>query len=1456
MAKLQNIFAKGIVNTEDDSRFVSPDEMIDAENFLVVTSNGSNSGVGKNVPGNVKKTNYNIPGAKTIGEGADSTGEKVYNLISGTSFDYIIEYDIPNNTSTIVLQDTKGRVLKFDNNRRVLNVNIIYDVEDGGNLIAFSGDANPPRIFNIERAKTWGTDNFSDGDISVMKPSPIFAPDIVMTTSIDGVENNFLDDKFIVLGYRYKYADNFYSAPSSWSKVAFQPSLFQLDYQSSENNGMVNLSNAVDITFKTGPRDVVEVDLLFRESNSTIIYVVQNFNKANEGWSDNSEQTFQLSKSKIYSVLSEEQYFRNFDNVPLQATCQTLIGNRIAYANYLEGRDLGVVIDFDVTYTSQEAISEAIEADAIDFIDDALTYSNVIDFEEGNEDGGSAPVDQMNYETNTIEVDLSGAADIGKFLIKITPLAGYSEVEYDIIVKNGATTVYSFTGLTGVQTKEYKTNSNRNIQIYVISEEGLIYDCQLDYDILNTGNPNISRWDYFAYHQLCYPKNGGYGSTLVGDIVIDRIAEFDMSTLEYTTGKQIRINFDLKSSLVPNFNPSVTFFYNITQDYTDTADFIANSSFVTQLEDVFSETFRSNEISNEGTFVSYVGFLTSLSGEILSITTPKVIYNVTEPSGIAENKNEFYLIDEAQLFTTTENAFSSMHSNRDYELCVFYLDEQGRKTTALISLNNTVHIPASESDKINTLNVTINNDPPSWAKYYKFGVKQPQRNYETLYGNVVYKDGIYRWIKLIGENKDKVSESDILIVKSDYSGPLETLVKTRVLEIVDQPANFISGNLLTNGKELLEESGLYMKIKQGNFDVTISDKSFQTFAGTAKRRYASRSFVETDPYFGEYDGATFIPLEVNAGSVIRFYVNIKAYGEIAFNHTCEIITTAQEDYATVRSWWDAEIANQTQWINFADVYLKDWQWGTDDRDFQVKPWRDGTGGFFGKGRDIMTDVIFEVNFSGGTLVFETEPIEQLQSSFFETPETFTIVDGQHEFTTHILTDTFNCYAFGNGVESYKIQDSLTGKSFSIDSNANDVNKEGYRQIQRIKDITYSGVFNSNTNVNRLNEFNLSLANFKEDIEASYGPIYKIKGQDTNLEVYQEDKDSIVYYEKDLLFNADGTSNLSRIEKVLGQQKTYEGEYGISTNSDSFDDYGFTSYHTDVKRGVVIKKSVNGLFEASSQKMRSYFKNLFRNNVINHINGKYDQYNDFYILNIQFNDNQFVTWVYSDRYNGWLGRLNFNPEAMLRVNNHFVSFKNGEVYLHNQENIRNTFYGIQTDSVFQFVFSQEPSTRKSFKNIEIEGTIAPDIELSTELNEGYINKADFERKEGDVFYAYVRNKNEVIDTALLSSQGIGNCTISGSTLNFTFELDNVISVGDNIYNQNLQLVGTIISKTANSLILNTVNNLNSGDFVLCQKPQSIQNNDLVGRYMKVTCRFSSNTLQEIFAVNTVLSKSFV
>jgi hypothetical protein len=85
-----------------------------------------------------------------------------------------------------------------------------------------------------------------------------------------------------------------------------------------------------------------------------------------------------------------------------------------------------------------------------------------------------------------------------------------------------------------------------------------------------------------------------------------------------------------------------------------------------------------------------------------------------------------------------------------------------------------------------------------------------------------------------------------------------------------------------------------------------------------------------------------------------------------------------------------------------------------------------------------------------------------------------------------------------------------------------------------------------------------------------------------------------------------------------------------------------------------------------------------------------------------NPNDYVTWVYSDEGDnkGWYGRLTFNPEDMCRVNSKFFSFKNGEIYEHNQSTGRNTFYGIE--SLVLSHFSQLPVNAKFFKTHGIGG----------------------------------------------------------------------------------------------------------------------------------------------------------
>ena len=472
-----------------------------------------------------------------------------------------------------------------------------------------------------------------------------------------------------------------------------------------------------------------------------------------------------------------------------------------------------------------------------------------------------------------------------------------------------------------------------------------------------------------------------------------------------------------------------------------------------------------------------------------------------------------------------------------------------------------------------------------------------------------------------------------------------------------------------------------------------------------------------------------------------------------------------------------------------------------------------------------------------------------------------ISGGTHEFTEHTLTKAFNCFAFGNGVESYQIRDKFNEKFISLNAVPTQVSEDDYKQINRYADLTYSGVYQPSTNVNSLNEFNLSQANFKDDIEKRYGQIIKLFPTETDLLVIQEDKWSKVLYAKDLLFNSDATTNLSRIAEVLGQQVMYGGEYGISTHPESFDKYSFNSYGTDVKRGVVMRlNNSNGLSEISQFNMVDYFKELFRDNTIDNVIGEYDAFYDVYILNIKYTTkdiipvSSYVTWLFSDKDKGFLMKTTFNPDDMVRLNNELISFKGGDVYLHNK-GAYNTFYGVREPSTFSFNFSQEPSTRKLFRNISIEGIDSWDIDLKTDLQNGFINKIDFKKKEG-VWYGYVRGEENSIDLSTLSMQGVGQISeIDGNVLGFTSNVPSIVNVGDKIYNTSLTEIGTITNKTSSTITMDSVAGLSVNDFIISSKPQSIETSGLLGYYMRVDAELDTENYTEVYAVNSEVSKSY-
>ena len=176
--------------------------------------------------------------------------------------------------------------------------------------------------------------------------------------------------------------------------------------------------------------------------------------------------------------------------------------------------------------------------------------------------------------------------------------------------------------------------------------------------------------------------------------------------------------------------------------------------------------------------------------------------------------------------------------------------------------------------------------------------------------------------------------------------------------------------------------------------------------------------------------------------------------------------------------------------------------------------------------------------------------------------------------------------------------------------------QDYEEVRRFADLTYSGVFNDESNVNKLNEFNLGLLNFKP-LEESYGPIYIIDGRETDILTLQEDKVSYVLQGKNILTDSTGGGQVASVPEVLGQQVARVEEYGISFHPESYSKWGPNKFFTDAKRGAVIQLRGAGTSESlsviSESGMRGWFRDLFLEAFNTQKLGGFDPYMNEYVL---------------------------------------------------------------------------------------------------------------------------------------------------------------------------------------------------------------------------------------------------
>ena len=323
----------------------------------------------------------------------------------------------------------------------------------------------------------------------------------------------------------------------------------------------------------------------------------------------------------------------------------------------------------------------------------------------------------------------------------------------------------------------------------------------------------------------------------------------------------------------------------------------------------------------------------------------------------------------------------------------------------------------------------------------------------------------------------------------------------------------------------------------------------------------------------------------------------------------------------------------------------------------------------------------------------------------------------------------NCFAFGNGVESDRVRDDFNAPQ--IDNGVKvSTTFSGYGKESKTSGLIYSGLYNSTSEVNDLNEFNMA-EKITKDLNPSYGSIQALKTRDTDVVVFTEDKVLKVLANKDTLYNADGNTQLTASDRVLGTAIPFVGDYGISQNPESLAWDQYRLYFTDKQRGAVLRLSRDGLTPISNVGMKAWFRDSLLKDNPSKILGTFDTVSGEYNLTLsKFNSQIADTTVsFNEASKGWVSFKSFIPEQGLSISGKYITALNSKIWEHytpsyttsHMDSImdlppqcpegecveRNRFYNQSlnsiTNSSITVLFNDLPSTIKSFKTLEYEGS---------------------------------------------------------------------------------------------------------------------------------------------------------
>jgi hypothetical protein len=1379
MPELKRNFTSGRMNKDLDERLIPNGEYRDALNINVSTSTSSDVGSIENAKGNSRISTLGIAGQACIGSVRDEKTNKIYWFITGTSVDAIAEYDVATNAVKPVLVDKTG-ILNFDSNHLITGANIL----DG--ILFFTDNLNEPKQVDIVKGIKGSVDfdthtklivknettttNIAKEHITVIKKSPLNAPTITLSNSLRGG----------VVNTTFESSSNFFVDTSGSDNVSKSPGtvISSLVFSPKPN---YKVGDIVKFTHKA------EIDEEIETYEVRMLLTILNSENA-------TSKTF---TGKILSITEDVIGTADITwDVELEQKDPLfeLAFPRFAYRwRYANGQYSAFSPFSEVAFLPDE--TGGFEYDAKDGYNLAMTNNvrkiTLNTFDTKPDD--VTEVDILYKQSNSTNVYTVKSLKNNETSFDVTSEQIHAAVPsnqilrpYDNVPKKAkAQEVVANRLVFGNYTQNY------NVPEDSIFEVGVVSNAVAD----STPSKSLKSIRKYQLGVVYLDEFGRQTPVFSDDTAVVSIDQIQSNKINKIQAKITSAAPDWATHFKYYVKEISSEYYNLAMDrYYEAEDGNVWLSFPSsERNKVDLETYlilKKKHTEDQPVFSESGG---TVKYKILDIANEAPTFLKQKKFSLGKIDTQFGTNSNAEDGFPTEGFLSIKVKGDDIgALKDLYTTTVSNKYIRISSSGN-----SSNYYRLNSIDVTddgsdgiLNQAADTW----KF-------NLVKAFG----KD-----IDFVGSSSDKtaglsleVFEEEIDENNPEFVGrffvkiPRDTKLEDSILSsavnknyVIKNAQSIHQINTTIDDRSEYKGTQLYAIDKASGYNVDKSDLAVGVGARKGNKRIDIR-LIEIGPDGQEgslYPNVANLIANADLDTQLRTNGTLLRFKSDVDQEVYKIVSTEVIRVYNYSKTSGDRKRSSNHGIRYSITLDKPLNFSPQDSTTVGETASDGTSTVL----EVVRESINEETFSSDSpAVFETEPKPSVDLDlYYETSKTYVIGD----LATEKTLDYFNCFSFGNGVESNRIRDDYNAPTIDKGVRVSTVLAEQYKEEHKASGLIYSGIYNSTSGINRLNQF-IAAEKITKDLNPEYGSIQKLHTRNTDLIALCEDKILKILANKDALFNADGNVNLTSTNNVLGQAIPFAGEYGISKNPESFASYGYRAYFSDKDRAAVLRLSVDGLTVISGYGMGDYFSdNLALSTTII---GSYDEDSGNY--NITLNND---TVSFAENINGWESRRSYIPENGISLNNVYYTFNSGDMWKHTEDVERNKYYGASTpaESTITLLLNDAPSSVKNFKTLNYEGSTSRLYNSSgTKTTNGwYVYSIETDQQSGEIkafkekegkWFNYIKGTATTvsnIDAKEFPIQGIG--TLSSITDATGQSLYNVNITVNGLDAQNMSLTG--------------------------------------------------------------------